>query len=157
VDGPHGVFSIDQYKGAGFCLIGGGVGIAPAMSMLETLADRGDVRPVVLFAGNRTWDSVILRDRAEELTTRPNIAVVHVLEQPPPDWTGETGYIAPRSSRATYPRISGGSSTSPVAPSRCSQPSRQPSSKSAPRPTASTPNASTGSEAEEEIPCATST
>ena len=93
VDGPHGVFSIDQYEGAGFCLIAGGVGIAPALSMLETLADRGDVRPVVLFAGNRGWDSIILRDRIDELTTRPNIAVVHVLEQPPPDWAGEQGYL----------------------------------------------------------------
>ena len=93
MDGPHGVFSIDQYEGAGFCLIAGGVGIAPALSMLETLADRGDVRPVVLFAGNRTWDSIILRERVEELTTRLNVTVVHVLEQPPPDWAGEKGYL----------------------------------------------------------------
>ena len=93
VDGPHGVFSIDQYEGAGFCLIAGGVGIAPALSMLESLVDRGDVRPVVLFAGNRHWDSIILRDRIEELTTSPNVTVVHVLEQPPSDWAGETGYL----------------------------------------------------------------
>ena len=93
VDGPHGVFSIDQYEGAGFCLIAGGVGIAPALSMLETLADRGDVRPVVLFAGNRGWDSVILRDRVDALTFRLNLTVVHVLEEPPPEWTGETGYL----------------------------------------------------------------
>jgi Oxidoreductase NAD-binding domain len=39
--------------------IAGGVGIAPAMSMLETLADRGAARPVVLFAGNRNWDCII--------------------------------------------------------------------------------------------------
>lgn len=93
LDGPHGVFSIDEYEGAGFCLVAGGVGIAPAMSMLETLADRGDVRPVVLFAGNRTWDSIILRDRLEELAARLDLRVVHVLEEPPPDWTGETGYL----------------------------------------------------------------
>ena len=93
VDGPHGVFSIDQYEGAGFCLIAGGVGIAPALSMLETLADRGDVRPVVLFAGNRNWESIIFRDRVDELTTRMNVTVVHVLEEPPPDWTGEKGYL----------------------------------------------------------------
>ena len=93
LDAPHGVFSIDQHEGAGFCLIAGGVGIAPALSMLETLADRGDVRPVVLFAGNRTWDSIILRDRLDELTTRLNVSVVHVLEQPAPDWTGESGFI----------------------------------------------------------------
>jgi predicted ferric reductase len=93
VDGPHGVFSIDQYEGAGFCLIAGGVGIAPALSMLETLADRGDARPVVLFAGNRSWDSIILRERVEALTTRLRLDVVHVLEEPPPDWTGERGYL----------------------------------------------------------------
>ncbi len=93
VDGPHGVFSIDQYEGAGFCLIAGGVGIAPALSMLETLADRDDVRPVVLFAGNRSWDSVIVRDRVDALTSRLNLTVVHVLEEAPPEWTGETGYL----------------------------------------------------------------
>jgi predicted ferric reductase len=93
VDGPHGVFSIDQYEGAGFCMIAGGVGIAPALSMLETLADRGDVRPVVLFAGNRNWDSIIFRDRVDALTTRINVKVVHALEEPPPDWAGETGYL----------------------------------------------------------------
>ncbi len=93
VDGPHGVFSIDQYEGAGFCLIAGGVGIAPALSMLETLADRDDVRPVVLFAGNRSWDSVIVRDRVDALTSRPNLTVVHVLEEAPPEWTGETGSL----------------------------------------------------------------
>jgi predicted ferric reductase len=93
LDGPHGVFSIDQYEGAGFCLIAGGVGIAPALSMLETLADRGDVRPIVLFAGNRMWDTIIFRDRIDELTGRLNMKVVHVLEEPPPDWTGESGYL----------------------------------------------------------------
>jgi len=93
LDGPHGVFSIDQYEGAGFCLIAGGVGIAPALSMLETLADRGDARPVVLFAGNREWDSIIFRDRIDELTARLDLKVVHVLEDPPPGWTAETGYL----------------------------------------------------------------
>jgi predicted ferric reductase len=93
VDGPHGVFSIDEYEGAGFCFVAGGVGVAPALSMIESLADRGDSRPVVLFAGNRNWDSVILRDRIDVLTTRLTLTVVHVLEEPPPDWTGETGYV----------------------------------------------------------------
>jgi predicted ferric reductase len=93
LDGPHGVFSIDQYEGAGFCLIAGGVGIAPALSMLETLADRGDVRPVVLFAGNRNWDSIIFRNRIDDLSARLNMKVVHVLEDPPPEWAAETGYL----------------------------------------------------------------
>ncbi|MGW0810861.1 ferredoxin reductase family protein [Nonomuraea sp. NPDC002799] len=93
VDGPHGVFSIDQYEGAGFCLIAGGVGIVPALSMLRTLADRGDVRPVVLFSAHRDWDSIPFREEIEELTDRLNLRVVQVLSQPPPDWTGESGYV----------------------------------------------------------------
>lgn len=93
VDGPHGVFSVDEYEGAGFGFITGGVGIAPAVGMLETLADRGDVRPVVLFAGNRSWDTIIARERLEELAGRLNLTVVHMLQEPPPDWTGETGYL----------------------------------------------------------------
>jgi predicted ferric reductase len=31
VDGPHGVFSMDQDEGPGFCFIGGGVGITGLM------------------------------------------------------------------------------------------------------------------------------
>jgi ferredoxin-NADP reductase len=51
------------------------------------------VRPVVLFAGNRRWDSIIFRDRIDELTARLTVNVVHVLEEPPPEWTAETGYL----------------------------------------------------------------
>lgn len=93
VDGPHGVFSIDQYEGVGFCLIAGGVGVAPVMSMLRTLADRGDVRPVVLFSAHRDWDAVPFREEIDRLTGRLNLRTVHVIEQPPPGWTGETGYV----------------------------------------------------------------
>lgn len=93
LDGPHGVFSIDQYEGAGYGLVAGGVGIAPALSMVETLADRGDARPVVLFVGSRDQDSIILRERIETLRERLDLHVVYVLEDPPPGWEGETGYL----------------------------------------------------------------
>ncbi|MGN0063141.1 MAG: ferric reductase-like transmembrane domain-containing protein [Nocardioides sp.] len=93
LDGPHGVFSIDQYEGAGFGFVAGGVGIAPAMSMVETLADRGDARPVLLFVGARDADNVILADRIEALRARLDLAVVVALENPPEGWTGERGYL----------------------------------------------------------------
>jgi predicted ferric reductase len=93
VDGPHGVFSIDQDEGPGFGLIAGGVGIAGLISMLRTLADREDVRPVLLFYGNRDWDDVAFREELEQLEDRLNLTVVHVLERPPDDWAGETGYL----------------------------------------------------------------
>jgi len=88
------VFSMDRYQAMGYVFIGGGVGITPLMSMLRTMHDRDDVRPVILFYSSRHWDDVTFR---EELTalgpSMPNLTVVHVLSQPPPDWTGETGRI----------------------------------------------------------------
>jgi predicted ferric reductase len=93
VDGPHGVFSIDQDEGPGFGLIAGGVGIAGLISMLRTMADRQDVRPAVLFYANGQWDGVAFRDELERLKDALNLAVVHVLERPPEDWMGETGYV----------------------------------------------------------------
>jgi predicted ferric reductase len=93
VDGPHGVFSIDQDEGPGFVLLAGGVGIAGLISMIRTMADRGDRRPVLLVYANRDWESVAFRDELERLGERVALDVVHVLEHPPEDWTGERGYV----------------------------------------------------------------
>jgi ferredoxin-NADP reductase len=40
---------MDQDQGPGFGFIAGGVGIAGLLSMVRTMADRGDVRPAVLL------------------------------------------------------------------------------------------------------------
>jgi predicted ferric reductase len=42
LDGPYGQFTIDGVRSTGFVFIAGGVGITPMMSILRTLADRGD-------------------------------------------------------------------------------------------------------------------
>ncbi len=93
VDGPHGVFSIDQSEGPGFGLIAGGVGIAGLISMLRTMADREDVRPAVLVYANRDLGQVAFREALDQLTGRMNLTVVHVLEHPPDGWAGEAGYV----------------------------------------------------------------
>jgi len=93
VDGPHGVFSMDQDEGPGFGLIAGGVGIAGLISMLRTMADREDVRPAILFYANGDWDSVAFRDELERLKERMALTVVHVLERPAEDWDGEAGFV----------------------------------------------------------------
>jgi predicted ferric reductase len=93
VDGPHGSFSPDHEPAAGYVFFAGGVGIAPFVSMLRTMADRGDKRPITLFYGDVTWDEVAYRDEIERLEARLALNVVFVLEEPPEDWTGETGFI----------------------------------------------------------------
>jgi predicted ferric reductase len=93
VDGAYGAFTIDRTPADMYVFIAGGVGITPMMSMLRTLADRGDKRPAVLFYGSRDWESIIFREELAALQERLNLTLIHVLEQPPADWTGEKGFI----------------------------------------------------------------
>jgi predicted ferric reductase len=94
VDGPYGVFSPDLEQGPGYVLVAGGVGITPLYAMCETFADRGDLRPVVLFYGSRDYDGLIFREELDRLGNRMNLKIVYVLEHPPASWKGETGFIA---------------------------------------------------------------
>jgi len=97
VDGPHGVFSVDRYPGApGFLFVAGGVGIAPIASMLRTLADRGDRRPVRVIYVTRAWDATPLRDELVPPTDGWDIHIVHVLQEPHEGWTGEVGHPRPQ-------------------------------------------------------------
>ena len=95
VDGPYGVLSIDRFEGPGFAFVAGGVGITPIISMLRTMADRGDLRPSILVYANGDWDAVTFREELEELAGTLNLRVVHALERPPGGWAGEVGYVTP--------------------------------------------------------------
>jgi len=92
IDGPYGAFTIGNPADM-HVLIAGGVGITPMTSMIRTLADRGDPRPVILLYGSKDWESITFREELETLKTRLNLNVVHVLADPPPGWTGERGFI----------------------------------------------------------------
>jgi predicted ferric reductase len=92
IDGPYGAFTIGHPADM-HVLIAGGVGITPMMSMIRTLADQGDKRPVILLYGSKDWDVITFREELEALKARLDLTVVHVLENPPPGWTGERGFI----------------------------------------------------------------
>ncbi len=94
VDGPYGTFGVDEHPDApGFVFLAGGVGVVPFHSMLRTLADRGEERPIFLFYGSYAWDQVIFREEFDGLAGRLNLRVIHTLERPHAEWTGEVGYI----------------------------------------------------------------
>jgi predicted ferric reductase len=93
LDGPHGSFSVDHTRATGLVLLAGGVGITPMMSMLRTLADRGDRRPHRLLVSGRSPDDLLFIDELADLQERLHLTVVPTLTQPHPGWTGPTGRI----------------------------------------------------------------
>lgn len=94
LDGPFGAFSLDRHPQAkGYVFIAGGIGITPIMSMLQTMKDRADTRPLVLIYGNNKWEDITFREEIEELEKHLSLKVIHVLAYPPEDWQGEQGFI----------------------------------------------------------------
>jgi ferredoxin-NADP reductase len=83
----------DRHEAPGYVFVAGGIGIAPIMSMLRALADRGDRRPLLLFHAYRQWDRMTFREGIEGLEQRLDLRVVYVLEEPPDGWAGERGWM----------------------------------------------------------------
>src|SRR4051812_1267672 len=93
LDGPHGSFTLEDNPGMGYVFVAAGVGVTPFLSMLATLADQGDRRPIWLFLGNRQEDQVTGVRQLARLQGRLNLRVVHVISRPSEQWNGERGRI----------------------------------------------------------------
>jgi predicted ferric reductase len=95
LDGPHGVFTLDRNQAMGYVLIGGGVGITPLYSMLQTMAEREDVRPTLLYYGASDVESLFFWEELSALyaSGRLNLTFVPVISNPQEGWEGETGFI----------------------------------------------------------------
>lgn len=93
LDGPYGSFTIDRHKAPGYVFIAGGVGITPVVSILRTLADRKEKRPLFLFYSNKTWEEMTFREELEKLSRRLPLKVIYTLTNAPDDWKGERGRI----------------------------------------------------------------
>lgn len=104
LDGPHGVFSMDREQGMGYVFVGGGIGITPLYSMLQTMVEREDVRPVLLFYGGSNWESLTFREELDDLAGQMNLQIIHVLSQPPTGWEGESGYVTGEVMKGYLPR-----------------------------------------------------
>ena len=74
-------------------MIAGGIGITPMIANLRSMRARGDTRRVILFYANKAWSEVTFREELEALARDMDLKVVHVLETPPDDWDGESGFL----------------------------------------------------------------
>jgi len=93
IDGPYGTFTIDRHVAQGYVFIAGGVGVTPVMSILRTMADRHDARPVLLIYASKTWEDTTFREEIGELKKHLNLKAVYVLENPHQEWDGESGWV----------------------------------------------------------------
>jgi predicted ferric reductase len=93
LDGPYGIFTYSRHRVPSFVFVAGGVGITPVMSMLRTMADEQEPRPLTLIYGSKEWQEVTFRDELEELQKRLDLEVIHVLSSPHEEWQGESGYV----------------------------------------------------------------
>lgn len=93
VDGPHGTLCIDRRREPGICLIGGGVGVAPLLSILREARRQADPRPFRLIYGNRHAGQILAGPELEAMAQEIALTTQHVLQEPPPGWAGETGML----------------------------------------------------------------
>lgn len=96
VHAPFGRFSYLFYpEEKELVFIAGGIGITPLMSMLRYMRDRKETLPVTLLYGNPDRESVVFFEELRDMEQgeHPPLKVVHVLQHPEEDWTGEKGYI----------------------------------------------------------------
>jgi predicted ferric reductase len=92
LDGPHGGMH-EAVPGGGYLLVVAGIGITPAMSVVRSLAARGEQRPVLLVHGIRDERDATFDAELRDLRGRMPLDVVHVVSRPSGTWRGATGRI----------------------------------------------------------------
>jgi ferredoxin-NADP reductase len=97
LDSPHGSLTLheDASKPAVFLI--GGIGIAPALSVIKDALERTLPHPLFLFYSNRRAEDVPFLDELETLAMQyPSFTLITTLTQPEQSassWQGETGHI----------------------------------------------------------------
>lgn len=96
VKGPYGVFMLREKSNSDIVCIGGGSGMAPLWSLLNSMAERGIERKATYYYGARTRKDLFYLDRLQQLEERlPGFRFVPALSMATPEdeWDGETGLI----------------------------------------------------------------
>ncbi|KAM0752125.1 ferredoxin reductase-like protein [Meredithblackwellia eburnea MCA 4105] len=98
-----------QYKANEFETIGliaGGSGITPNWQLIQQInSDHEDRTKVVLVFGNVTEEDILLRKELEAIAAaKPDQFKIHfVLDKPPADWKGHSGFIDAKLLKEVFP------------------------------------------------------
>ena len=105
INGPFGEFSVRE-SDRELIFVAGGSGMAPVRAMLLDLAEKGERRPITLFAAARSARDLVYAAELEALAAgMPGLKILPTLSQPLPGdrWTGERGGVAPLLARRLGP------------------------------------------------------
>jgi propane monooxygenase reductase component len=94
--GPYGVFTLREGDDADLVFVGGGAGMAPILSLLRSMAERGITRKATYYYGARRRRDLCFEDELRALEqTLTAFRYVPALSEPDPaeDWDGEVGLI----------------------------------------------------------------
>jgi propane monooxygenase reductase subunit len=94
--GPFGVFTLRESHETDIIFVGGGAGMAPILSVLRSLAERGIQRKATYYYGARGRRDLCFDAELQELVDKlPGFRYVPALSEPAADepWEGEVGLI----------------------------------------------------------------
>lgn len=94
--GPFGTFTLREGSDNNLLFLGGGAGMAPILSLLRSMADRGIERKATFYYGARGKRDLCFEDELRELEkVLPDFSYVPALSEPAgdDDWDGQTGMI----------------------------------------------------------------
>jgi propane monooxygenase reductase component len=95
LNGPFGVFTLRDSE-SDLVFLGGGAGMAPILSLLRSMAERGIGRKATYYYGARGRRDLCFEEELRALEqTLPSFRYVPALSEPAPDdaWDGEVGLI----------------------------------------------------------------
>ena len=96
VSGPFGVFTLRESHDSELVFVGGGAGMAPILSLLRSMAERGITRKARYYYGARTRADLCFEDELRGLEAKlPDFRYVPALSEPTDacQWDGEVGLI----------------------------------------------------------------
>ena len=101
LNGPFGVFTLRESE-ADLVFVGGGAGMAPILSLLRSMAERGIHRKATFFYGARGQRDLFFEEELRAIAEKlPNFTYIPALSHHDPnhgdpnhgDWDGENGLI----------------------------------------------------------------
>jgi propane monooxygenase reductase subunit len=94
--GPYGVFTLRDSAPRRLVFIAGGAGMAPIVSLLRSMAEKGTTRPAAFYYGARTKDDLFVLEELERLGRElPDLRFVPALSEADASagWDGEVGMV----------------------------------------------------------------